>query len=628
MPSRRLSSFLFALLAALPAAADPMHDFVPRLDAFVAAELERLGVPGATLALVHGQHHLLRGYGHANLETGDPVDPRASLFRIGSVSKVLTTVAVMQGVERGLLDLDADINRHLRAFQVPTPHGAPVTLRHLLTHTAGLDERLLGIAVPDVKSLRPLGAYLADRLPPIVAPPGGVVNYSNHGITLAAHLLEAASGSPFDDWFDSEVARPLGMRPGGFAQPLADPGRLAANYRVTPRGPVRDHLDGAASQVWPAGTYATTAEDMARFMHMLLRGGRVGDVEILQPDTFAEMTRRQVHHHAGLTRGRALGLGEYWHNGHRLLVHTGRVQHFTSMMILAPDADFALFISCNGSMGDGLRNSLRDFVAETFLPRRAPLILPDPRPLSPAELARFAGAYRQTRHSRHGLEKIAMVAAEVELIPTPEGRLEERRFGAAAPLTVWTPIGPDLFQNLPDDQPRRLSFRLDPAGRVTHALIERDDYLSLDAFARLSPLERTRAQALIALAGVALVISWPLRLVLRRLLRPDRPEANPLAVRLGLALALVHGAFAAGIAYAVLVVERETFVLGAPLPLQAVLCLPLLAVLLNLALLHTLLRGWRVPTYRRHGRVHLMLVSSGGWLLTAVAHYWNLLGPA
>ena len=176
-----------------------MQAIGPFLDQVLAEQLAFLGIPGAVIAVVHGGEILhLAGYGKAYLGGGQSVSPRDTLFRPGSVSKPATWTAVMQIVEQGRLDLHADFNRYLDRFQIPATFPEPITLAHLLTHTAGFEERGFGTYARSAKDLVPLGAFLAAQMPatPLLEPRGPPALPDRWpgrtGLPRVAPLLESA----------------------------------------------------------------------------------------------------------------------------------------------------------------------------------------------------------------------------------------------------------------------------------------------------------------------------------------------------------------------------------------------------------------------------------------------------
>ena len=208
---------LFSLT--LPVSARPSEaaaDFEAVTDAYMQTALSDHHVAGAAVAVVKDGEILFRkGYGYADLENNIPVDGQTTAFQVASVTKLFTATAAMQMVEQGKLDLDTDVNRYLTAFQLDNPFDTPVTLRRLLTHTSGLDDRMPlyvqsggDILLTD---LEPLEATMVKHLPPVVREPGTYCQYNVMGMALAGYLAEAVSGIPFERYVEEEILAPLGM---------------------------------------------------------------------------------------------------------------------------------------------------------------------------------------------------------------------------------------------------------------------------------------------------------------------------------------------------------------------------------------------------------------------------------
>src|SRR3954465_1587436 len=148
------------------------------LDGVVAANLRDKHVAGATVAVVKdGALFFAKGYGYSDVSHYAPVDAERSLFRIGSTSKLFTWTSVMQLVEQGKLDLDADVNKYLD-FKIPPRDGKPITLRNIMTHTSGLEEQVKGLISEDVPG--PLDAHLKHWVPHRIFAPGTTPAYSNY----------------------------------------------------------------------------------------------------------------------------------------------------------------------------------------------------------------------------------------------------------------------------------------------------------------------------------------------------------------------------------------------------------------------------------------------------------------
>jgi CubicO group peptidase (beta-lactamase class C family) len=174
------------------------------IDGVMAAQMEAYHIPGATISVVKdGKLFFAKGYGYADSESRKPVIANETLYRIGSVSKLFTWTAVMQLAEQGKLDLNADVNTYLTDFKIPDTYPEPITLAHLMTHTAGFEDnyRIDARSADDVK---PLGEYLANNMPARVRPPGEFTAYSNHGTALAGYIVEEVSGVSFDDYIEKK----------------------------------------------------------------------------------------------------------------------------------------------------------------------------------------------------------------------------------------------------------------------------------------------------------------------------------------------------------------------------------------------------------------------------------------
>jgi CubicO group peptidase (beta-lactamase class C family) len=142
------------------------------LDEELGREMEKHHIAGAAVSVVKdGKLYFAKGYGSADLENGIPVDPEQTVFRIGSLAKLFTWTAVMQLAEQGKLDLDADINTYLD-FRIPDTYPQPITLKHLMTHTPGFEDRYYERLASDPNDLLPPREWLVSHMPARVRPPG------------------------------------------------------------------------------------------------------------------------------------------------------------------------------------------------------------------------------------------------------------------------------------------------------------------------------------------------------------------------------------------------------------------------------------------------------------------------
>ncbi|HEX5692991.1 MAG TPA: serine hydrolase domain-containing protein, partial [Arenimonas sp.] len=295
------------------------RDLEAWLDGFMPYALDRGDIAGAVVVVVKdGEVLLQKGYGWADLAERTPVDPEQTLFRPGSVSKLFTWTAVMQLVEQGKLDLDEDVNTYLD-FEIPPREGEPVTLRHIMTHTAGFEEQIRGLIASDPEDIVPLGEALKHWVPERIYAPGTTPAYSNYATALAGYIVERVSGQSFDDYIESKVLHPIGMRDSSFRQPLPPEllSRMSLGYAQASDGEPKPY---EFISLAPAGSLAATGADMGKFMIAHLQDGRFGDAQLFSPET-----ARQMHSTATSTIGplnkMMLGFYETSINGHRAIAH-------------------------------------------------------------------------------------------------------------------------------------------------------------------------------------------------------------------------------------------------------------------------------------------------------------------
>ena len=340
------------------------------LDGFIPYALGKGNVAGAVVVVVKdGQVLLQKGYGYANVEKKEAVDPARTLFRPGSISKLFTWTAVMQQVERGKLDLDADVNLYLDFGIPPGPDGEPLRLRDIMTHTPGFEESVKELISEDESRIRPLGDTVKAWVPHRIFKAGTTPAYSNYATALAGYIVERSSGMAFDDYLDRNIFGPLGMQHSSFRQPL--PERLKAdvsqgyeNATGKPKG--YEYINLA-----PAGSLAATGADMARFMIAHLQDGAYGEARILTEETAEKMHGTPLTIIPGVNR-MLLGFYETDTNGHRIISHGGDTQYFHSDLHLYVDDGVGYFISFNSAGKDGAVGPLREAFYRNFADRYFP----------------------------------------------------------------------------------------------------------------------------------------------------------------------------------------------------------------------------------------------------------------
>lgn len=493
-----ISTTLLALPQGMgPTGPTALQDTEAFADAFFAEKMAEYHIPGATFVLVKdGEILLAKGYGFADLENRTPVIPSETIFCVGSVGKLFTSTAVMQLVERGLVDLDDDVNQYLDLFEIQNPYPEPVTFAHLLTHTAGFADRQIDIWAASLSQVRPLGEYLASTMPPCIRPPGQVTQYSNHGMALAGYLVEAISGVPFAEYIERNIFQPLEMSRSTSQQPIPPDlaPDLAAGYRFLVGRSVP--LPARYSNIVPAGMFHLTATDMARFMLAHLQDGRYDGARILQEDTAQEMHRQHFTNDPRLP-GLAYGFMEYVRNGQRALWHTGTSTSHHNLLLLLPDDDMGLFMSVNL-----VDNRVSHDLMEAFMDHYYPSVAESPalQPLSDSQkrTGRLVGTYRVNRHAHLILERLGRLGQDVRVSADGDGTLTVRFPGETS---QWVEVEPFRFRRVNGSD--HLVFRENESGCISHLFLGSQPYV---AYERLAWYETSLAYVALALLAVILVL--------------------------------------------------------------------------------------------------------------------------
>ena len=190
------------------------------LDGFMPYALAKGDIPGAVVVVVKdGQVLTERGFGYSNVAKKTKVDPKTTMFRPGSISKLFTWTAVMQQVEQGKIDLNADVNKYID-FKIPPYEGKPITVRNLMTHTPGFEEQVKDLITVTPSEYVRFDALLKRWVPKRIYAPGTTPAYSNYGASLAGYIVQRISGEPFDAYVEHHIFAPLGMTHSTFPQPV------------------------------------------------------------------------------------------------------------------------------------------------------------------------------------------------------------------------------------------------------------------------------------------------------------------------------------------------------------------------------------------------------------------------
>jgi CubicO group peptidase (beta-lactamase class C family) len=474
--------------------------------------MEEHSVPGLALAVVQGDSIGLAAWGSADAAASVPVTPDTP-FRLASAAKVLVAATALIEADEGRLDLHADVEPVV-GFPLDGAFRGPVTIHHLLTHTAGFDERVVGYAARTSNEMRPLGDYLSDRMPDRGWPIGEILSYSNHGMSLAAYAVERAAERSFAQVADSELFRPLAMAatrfltsgesiPGAAAEPLECLGRECSPL---------PHL---YSHAYPAGLAFSTARDMGAFVSAVLSSEETGS-------PLADLIPERFSHDARLP-GMSYAFFNQAYAGRRILAHSGSVPGYWSLLLLVPEENVGFFFVTNGGDSE-FGAAFRDQLLEG-------LVGPQDKDGAAArrgeDPAIRAGAYELTRYSHGTIERFPQLFHNALHLRAREDTLLVMGGG---PAQRFLQIGDSLYQEVGGDgllafgtrRGKPFLFRSsDVYGAELPAAYERLGSRSSPSFMN------EYVSWLLALPILMMILTWPILLAGGYLWRKRRGQEGP-----------------------------------------------------------------------------------------------------
>ncbi|MBX7174237.1 MAG: serine hydrolase [Pyrinomonadaceae bacterium] len=363
---------------------------VALLDNFIKSELADKALPGLSIALVDGDQIIWQqGYGYANPAAKTPITPD-TVFRVGSVSKLFTDLAIMQLVEKGKLDLDAPITKYLPDFKPQNPFKKPITLRQLMSHRAGLVRE------------SPVGSYFDSTAPSLSATvkslnqttlvyePESHTKYSNAGIAVVGYVLEKTQKQLFADYLKKSLLDPLGITQTGFKPTPEINKNLAKAQMWTVFGKTFD-APVFELGIAPAGSMYTTTGDLAHFASSLF----TYDKSILKKEMLEKMWQPQ-YAEPGQKNGFGLGFRVSDLDGHRLVGHGGAIYGFSTQLSVLPDDKLGVVVISTKDFSNGVTSRIANLALKSILAERENKPLPEPEktaPIDPNLLKKIAGRY-------------------------------------------------------------------------------------------------------------------------------------------------------------------------------------------------------------------------------------------
>jgi CubicO group peptidase (beta-lactamase class C family) len=588
-------------------------------DGFMEERMSRFSIPGAGLAVVADGQVLFTGsYGWADLDRREPVSVQETVWPVASVSKLFTATAAMRLVEEGKLDLDRDY-RDVVPGLACCVHG-PVTLRGLLTHTAGLEEDNFGMVRPGVGPLVPLEDYLRRCRLRQRRPPGQRIHYCNHGMVVVGRLIEWASGMRYEDYVRQAILEPLGMHRSGFAWDEDLLSHLAKGYEAVGNGWRAIPTDTILAT--PSGGLKASVADMSKFLLLHTGDGSVGGRRILRAETLATMQRPHFRF-APQAAGMALGFWERRQNGLEGVEHGGAIRGYSCLLTVWPAERLGVFVIANCQQVAFGEEFVSAFLERFYPiightsedhnePARANADRSNPHGESEADgnaaggssghklaktagltvepmvpLERFAGTYYLERYRPESLEKLHGLFAELEVRLCGDGELEIRFPLDTLPAWRIRRESATLFREVRGGRP--VVFLLDEAGWPVHVAVN-----AVLCGERARWYERSTTHLAVA---SGLLVGWLIGLgrTVRHVGKWRRRSENALqergwqvwyAIYCGVGLAWMLGLVGVLVG-----VDSWRFTYGVPWWLRAGLALPLLAMVAFLVASVKLFRG-------------------------------------
>ena len=401
------------------------------LTKFMQHEMQDKNLPAFSIALVDDQKTVwAQGFGSADPDAKIAATPE-TVYRIGSVSKLFTDMAVMQLVERGELDLDAPVQKYLPNFHPHNPFGKPITLRQLMSHRSGL------LREPPVgnyfdssgPSLEAMVESLNDTT--LVYPPETHTKYSNAGVAVVGYVLEKRSGEPFATYLQHAVLDPAGLRDSAFRPEPHLIDRLAKAYMWSYDG-LFFRAPTFELGMAPAGSMYSTVFDLGRFLSVLFNGGRGAEGQVLKPETLQAMWTPQFAK-PGEKTGYGIGFHITQMDGRREVGHGGAIYGFATQLAALPDEKIGAVAVTTLDAANAVTTHVTQDALRLMLAAKQRHPIPDIPVTTPIP---FERVHELEGRYGNGSEAVDLIAKNGELFLRPVAGGEEARLRELGDLLV------------------------------------------------------------------------------------------------------------------------------------------------------------------------------------------------
>jgi len=533
----------------------------------------------------------------------------------------------MQLVEQGRLSLDADVTQYLPENQIKLEFDTPITLRHLMTHTAGFEDRSWGFSsLRDPSDILPLGTALKEFQPRQITPPGSVTAYSNYGASLAGLIVATVSGISFNQYIEKYIFNPLNMQYSTFEEPVNDHlvPFLAKGYEYD-QGSYAEQPFEIIANLGPSGSMSSSAADIHKFADAIIDGANGAKNPLLKPESIREMLSDQFSMDERLP-GLGLGFVQSVHANNEVYGHLGDLEDFHSDLSLDTENGIAIFVSFTAEGGNAIRSAFVPAFYRKFLHAPMPTTW-KAKTASTTDLSDYVGTFAFWRSNFSTLERFLQLPIVMSTSPSDDGNLNASLGGNNKRFKL---IDKDLFLEqhegsslMPQFYPKMIAFQRNASDEVMGLTF---DSLPVMSMRKLSTLEQPSFNGFLvglSLLGFMVVI---LRWIFSRNYPPlkDRLEQRILAAsRLHACahmVAVVSGIF-------VLAISLPQLSFTIPMVLRLWLMVPIIATIGTLVMIYATYLTWRRKCFSSVAvRISYTTLTIMGAGMVWFYYFWNLLG--
>ena len=404
-------------------------------DSITNSGVDNSKVPGVVVGIASSDSiFLLKGYGYSDYNKKIAVDPEKTLFQIGSVGKLFTSIGLLQQIEKKKISLNDNVNKYLKDWEIKNSFDQPVTPFHLLTHTAGFNDHYINYMAKDNSETESLGKHLPKNMPSVFKAPGTEINYSNYSYALAGHLIERVSGNSFEDQIKTTIFAPLKMSSATYHIPDDYMNRdLYANGYKTRETFVEAKMFPRNAK--PAGSITATGKDMITFAQALLRR----DTTLLKDETYSLLLNEQFTNHPKLT-GYTMGMEVQNYNDHIAYAKAGQVDGFLSVLIVFPDLDLTFFMSTNTQTDNHFDDFFKGLTSKFFPKKKVDPVSVD------FDINEYVGVFANERANHENVEEFfQLFSGQFTLYESKSGNLTAFHNNEQHEYQY---LGDDVFQDL------------------------------------------------------------------------------------------------------------------------------------------------------------------------------------